>query len=552
MLKLQNQYQVFRSDRVDGIHGGVLALVHNSIDVSSVKRFSHYALVETLWIKIHLRKTTIQVGLVYRSPSSNDISDLVLSLEIDHQLSQFSGDSIVVGDFNFPGLYTSTGFNLNYSNRSDVANTFVDLGLVQKVTEPTRSQNILDLVLTNDSQLVTNTSVSQKFGSSDHFRITFSINIPDISSNSTCSAPGFNFSRGDYSRMSDFLSSVNWYALFLEAVDTNEMWCIFRDFLIYAVNMYVPKKTRKESYKIHWSAATRSLYRRKTELWRKFKESKILADRVAHAGDLAKAYEDVTNAAKAYDDVAKAASVSASADVKVAEESVLSSKNIKRFYSYINSQLSSRNLIPPLKNPNTGELVFDSHKKVDLFQDQFSSVFTQDDGILPHFDYRTDAKLEYINITEEAVLRRLVALPNKVSSGPDEIPALVLKNVAVSISSPLTSIFSRSLETGEVPYDWLSANVTPIFKNKAQNDDPSNYRPISLGSVPSRVMESIVKEQVESFLHTHRLISNKQHGFVKGKSTVTNVLSTMNTWMKSHLKGRSTYVCYIDFANNFA
>jgi hypothetical protein len=526
---------------VDGIHGGVLALVHNSVNVSSVKRFCHYALIETLWFKIHLGRKTIQIGVVYRSPSANDIADVMLSMEMSNQVTQFHGESIIVGDFNLPKLYTPFGIDPSVVG-SPLPDVFNELGLFQKVFEPTRGANILDLVLTNDCQLVTNVSVTEKFAGSDHERVTLSINIPPVRSFTSTQSSSFIYSQGDYVRMNEFLSSVNWDELFFDAVSTNDMWCIFKDFVDYAMHEYIPKGNRKEQ-KVRWSLATRSLYSRKTALWQRYKNSKSSADKAAR--DSAAANK------AAYDLVAKEASASAAADVTVVEKQVLNCKSVRRFYSYVNSRLSSRNSVPPLKDPLTGTLTFGSQEKSELFQNQFCSVFTHDDNLLPAFDYRTDQRLEFVDITEQSVLRVLKSLPNKISSGPDAIPALILKNIAASISSPLTSIFCRSFETGEVPDDWLIANITPVFKNKGHNDIAANYRPISIGSVPSRAMESVVKSRIETFLREADLMSCKQHGFIKGKSIVTNVLSTVNTWMKSRLLNQSTHTCYIDFAKAF-
>jgi hypothetical protein len=450
-------------------------------------------------------------------------------MEIENQVSQFSGDSIVVGDFNLPRLYSSQCVYLSASD-STFSEVFDSLGLEQMVVEPTRLSNILDLVLTNDQQLVTKVSVGQPFSFSDHNRITFSINVsPNIQrSVKDC---GLNYSRGDYLKINEFMSSVNWDSLFWGA-DVNEMWCIFKDFLTYAMYMYIPRHSRKES-KVRWSAATKCLYNRKLERWRQYSRTKNHEDKVA------------------YETAAKVASNSASADISSLEENILNSKSIRRFYGYVNSNLSSRNNIPPLWDQHSSALVFDSQTKTNLFQDQFSSVFTDDNGIFPPFGYRTDARLEFIDITEMSVLRALKSLPNKVSAGPDSLPSIVLKHIAASISAPLTSIFRRSFETGHVPDDWLTSNITPIYKNKGHNELAASYRPISLGSVPSKVMEYIVKDGIQKFLDKESLISSKQHGFMKGKSTVTNVLTTLNNWKSSRLQNQQTHVCYIDFAKAF-
>ena len=87
----------------------------------------------------------------------------------------------------------------------------------------------------------------------------------------------------------------------------------------------------------------------------------------------------------------------------------------------------------------------------------------------------------------------------------------------------LCQIFNRSLTTAEVPQDFRSADVCPIPK-KGLLTDTGNYRPISLTSVPGKVLESIIKDRVVNFLETNNLINTSQHGFRQGRSCVTNLL----------------------------
>ena len=71
----------------------------------------------------------------------------------------------------------------------------------------------------------------------------------------------------------------------------------------------------------------------------------------------------------------------------------------------------------------------------------------------------------------------------------------MLREVASSIASPLCEIFKGSIEMGEVPMDWIKANVIPIYKNKGTKSQPCNYRPVSLTSHIFKTMESTIRDE---------------------------------------------------------
>jgi len=80
----------------------------------------------------------------------------------------------------------------------------------------------------------------------------------------------------------------------------------------------------------------------------------------------------------------------------------------------------------------------------------------------------------------------------------------VLRELADVIAEPLSIIFERSWRTGEMPEDWRKANVIPIFK-KGKKEDPGNYRPVSLTSIPGKVMEHLILEVITSKWKKRRL-----------------------------------------------
>ncbi|GAB0204278.1 mitochondrial enolase superfamily member 1 [Grus japonensis] len=108
--------------------------------------------------------------------------------------------------------------------------------------------------------------------------------------------------------------------------------------------------------------------------------------------------------------------------------------------------------------------------------------------------------------------------------GPDGMQPQVFRELADVTPRLLSVIFERSWRSGEVPEDWRKANVTPVFK-KGKKEDPGNYRPVSLTSIPGKVMEQLIPRVFYKHVEEKKVIGSDQHGFTKGKSCLTNLIA---------------------------
>ena len=147
--------------------------------------------------------------------------------------------------------------------------------------------------------------------------------------------------------------------------------------------------------------------------------------------------------------------------------------------------------IPPL-NKN-GHIYTEENDKTNILNSFFIEQTLLDDSqvTLPQTVKNITYKLDYIIVTPEEVRGTLKLLPTDKAAGPDLINNRLLKELAKPLALPPSDLFNLSLSSGSVPHIWKEANVSPIHK-KNDPSDVSNYRPISLLSTVSKVLEKNV------------------------------------------------------------
>ncbi len=119
------------------------------------------------------------------------------------------------------------------------------------------------------------------------------------------------------------------------------------------------------------------------------------------------------------------------------------------------------------------------------------------------------------------------------------------------VAAPLTIIFNKPLEKEKLPEDSKIDNITPIYKNKGDRHQCTNYRPISLTSIVCKLLEKLGREEILIHMKRNNLFANEQYGFLEDRSCMTNLIETMDEWTRiTDVKGRIDCV-YLDFMKAF-
>jgi hypothetical protein len=182
----------------------------------------------------------------------------------------------------------------------------------------------------------------------------------------------------------------------------------------------------------------------------------------------------------------------------------------------------------------------------------YHSVFTKDDTLAtaPTFPEQTQERLTDITISADSVEEILLSLNANKATGPDEVENRVMKECGEEMAPKLQKLFRKWIDEGEVPSQWKEAHIIPIHKGGSKAV-MSNYRPVALTSAVCKVLEKLICVAIMSFLTTNNLISQQQHGFVRGRSCQTNIMLCLERWTQIVDDGRSVDVAYFDYAKAF-
>jgi ribonucleases P/MRP protein subunit RPP40 len=470
----------------------------------------------------------LTVYLIYRSPSSRTTSISGIS----GLVSRAEKNSLFFGDFNLPEIDWEGG--VARGRAAELLEAATDRLMEQVVTCSTHVRgNTLDLLLTDCPERVIEVSDEGRLGSSDHVLLLARLTVK--ASPPPCSRGLPDWRRADWQAMRDELRRLNWDEL-LANTTADQAWSTLKSHVDDLVKKHVPERRRRNHNKPPWlNREILRAIRRKKKLWRQAKQGQRV--------------EEYKNAEKNVRNMIRNAK--RSFERKIAKGCGSERENKKRFFAYIKKKTKSRPGVGPLRD-SQGGMVQDSGQMATILNGFFSSVFTREDvtNIPEPENIAGGNRITDVRISAKDVKNKIKGLREDAATGPDGIGPLLLKRLSNELAEPLARVMRASLKDGAVPEDWRTANVTPIFK-KGKQSDPENYRPVSLTSVSCRIMESVVKDHIVKHLDKHGLVKKTQHGFTRGRSCASNLLSFLEKATAALDNGDSVDVIYLDFTKAF-
>ena len=318
--------------------------------------------------------------------------------------------------------------------------------------------------------------------------------------------------------------------------DIDKCWELWKDNFLSIVTSFIPTKIVKDTNSPPWiDGEVRHLIRKKYTALRNYRKNKT-AERKLKLRTLCQQIKYA---------------IRAKHKIYLAKIEASFKEKPKIFWKYHKAILNFRSALNPVITFNN-HIAKSPREKAELFNTYFCSVFRPTKTTVnPEVSTSlplTSTQLSDITISEEDVVQHLSILDPSKATGPDGIPGRVLKECSSVIAPSLCSLFNHSLHSGTVPSEWKSANVTPVHK-KDKKEPATNYRPISLLSIISKVLERCVCNRF--YDHVREMINKAQHGFLHGRSCVTQLLSTLHHIGQLLDKNIQTDVLFLDFAKAF-
>ena len=371
-------------------------------------------------------------------------------------------------------------------------------------------------------------------GISDHEAVftcsSLAVDIPP-----SCKRKSYSWAKANWSQINEMAKSFcnSFITDYTVDTDINVLWSIFRDFCMLCLT-YIPSKITGKNHDHPWiSPFIKQLTRRKQRAYNRARLSHSTLDWSLYYSIKKECQRECRKAFNCY--------VSGLVDTN---------GNVsKKLWSFIKDKRTDHCGVASLEV--NGTMYNKCEDKASVLNEYFTSVFTKEDiSNIPTLDDYSFPDISPISITNAGVLALLSNLKIHKASGPDKIPASLLKNLATSLAPALTMIFKASLSQSSLPPEWKIANIVPIFK-KGNRNNPGNYRPVSLTCICSKLLEHIVYSHIFSHLSKYNILTEEQHGFRQFRSCETQLIATIHDLAENLNNGKQTDIILLDFTKAF-
>ena len=536
-------YNKIDKKRSSGKGGGVSILLKEGIQFKERKDLSFVNDdIECLFVEATLVKKII-IGVVYRPPSRN-IGHFNEHLKIImDQINVAQLPCYLMGDTNINVLNHTT-----HKETGDYLDLLYSNGLIPVINRPTRvtdhSATLIDHIFTSN---YTATSLYQGIlvtDISDHYPI---FHIAQFDTSSKMADEYFykrNMSQKNFEIFYNSMSELDWSEV-TNINDCQSSFSLFYDKMKLCFNKSFPVKRFKKGYnnRLPWlTDELKDSIKYKNNLYVKTVKHNTALNKMKYNEFKALLQQKIKQREKDYYN----------------EQIEKNKSNMKKTWDIIKDVIGKKR-----KSLKYSEFIVNGKSTNDpnIISNKFNEYFAQIGPTLaknipencPSFSHYLKGnylQTFFVNEIENDEIKKNILSLKDGAPGIDCITASALKHVVDLIASPLTHICQLSLTQGHFPSELKLAKIVPLYKS----NDPSafnNYRPISLLSVFSKILEKIMFERLYDYLVTLKILYEYQFGFQKNKSTYMALISLTDKLTDAIENGKVCVGIFIDFRKAF-
>lgn len=544
-------FQMFEQRRLHKKGGGTSVFIKEGFTSKPLPMPEiDFETIEHCLVEVLIENKMYVVGSLYRAPNTNQ-KDFLREYKsfLDYVYSRKPYGVFLGMDHNLDLLKSATHYNTQ-----EFLNTILENGLIPTINRPTR-------ITHSSATLIDNVIVSQNFGGKYHS----SILIDDMSDHLPCITILENFQRLNRtkititsrdtrkSQIEKLKQSLTNYSLNdTQNLTVDEYFDDFHDYIQTKVEEFCPTNTREipvSKFRVNpWM--TRGLMKSINKAKNLYQLTlKTMASEQDHKKY--KIYRNILNTLKRQ-----------CRETYYKDKCYEYRRNMKKLWNLINEVIQKHNdkssVVESLKIGNI--TIYNKREISNQFGRYFSSVGHKFASKIRAPKNNATDYLKLINRNEnslfmtptskEEIVKLISNLPQKKSSGHDNIDNILLKEIKYEISDILSDIFNRSITTGVFPTRMKLAEVVPLFKNK-DRQLTENYRPISLLITISKLLEKIIYKRTYGFLQQTQQLYNSQYGFRTNHSCENAISELLGTILKAKEIGYSTACLYLDLSKAF-
>ena len=499
VFDLKGFHGIIRKDR-NGYGGGVAIYVKENLIYKRQHQYERND-IEAVWIQINSSQGKFLICCAYRPPTDTEFWDRFSSV-LDDVKSDFTSNVLILGDLNA---------DFNTANGKKMKELCISQNCQYLINQPTRitatTSTVLDQIITNSPAFIESVSVGQPLATSDHCTISVKIRF-DIPKEKPYERHIWDYKKADFLGYKQAIANYDFGPCF--ETDDIDLTCKrWTDVILTEARNFIPNKVVliRPNDSPWYNNELRKMKRKVNRLFRKFKEKKSTQSWESYREHRNSYQQKLSEAETNYR--------------KSLHASLESAKNVKKWWAIIKDILGKGNdtSYPTLVDGNT--YFENSEDKANHFNNFFLSHNDIDttNAVLPNEQNDNIGGLGAIEATEQEVHDLIKAIDCNKATGPDGICPKLLKEADIGIVPSLTKLINKSLKQSKTPLLWKKAHMLPLFK-KGCKADVNNYRPVSILSSPSKILEKIVFKHVYNYFRDNELLTKHQSGFQTGDSTV--------------------------------